>query len=272
MNKRYLKFKKAGLCRRCGNPPLPGKTRCEKCHKSHLSYQNKNKKRLIEQGFCRSCGIRKKLPDKSTCQVCLDNNKKKEKLRYSLLRSEVIKEYGGHCTCCGKDNSKYLQLDHINNDGKEHRLELSGAQKGGMYAWAKRNNFPAILQLLCADCHQAKTSHGGCTIWDHPPYNIVYSQEDIKNLCKIHEFYIFSKEHDIQLNPYGVKYELFNDISQNNVVFINQKKFEHPTVEDMIYRHKKDLYSVLFCDFKDIPLNINGPLKEISNWRLAHGK
>jgi len=28
----------------------------------------------------------------------------------------------------------------------------------------------------------------------------------------------------------------------------------------------------VFCDFKDVPLNINSPLKEISKWRLAHGK
>jgi hypothetical protein len=65
---------------------------------------------------------------------------------------------------------KYLQLDHINNDGAAHRKILSKKTgRGGtsLYTWAYRNGFPDILQLLCANCHQAKTTSGGCQPGDH---------------------------------------------------------------------------------------------------------
>lgn len=32
------------------------------------------------------------------------------------------------------------------------------------------------------------------------------------------------------------------------------------------------LHRAIFCDFKEVPLNINKPLKEITAWRLEHGK
>ncbi len=265
MNKRYFKFKELGLCRCCGADPLPGKIRCKKCHERHLKYQNKNKLKLISLGFCRSCGTKPKLPNKSTCQECFDYNIKKEKLRYQKLREEVIQAYGGHCICCGEDCSKYLQLDHINNDGKEHRLELSGCRKGGMYAWAKRNNFPGTLQLLCANCHQAKTGHGGCTIWDHPPFINKYTIQELEQLISFSPL-VISINMDLQ-------YDLFNKIEalKKYLYKLGESGWSNIS-EERELSLLKDTYEALFCDTRYLPKLINGPLSEVAKLRLQLGK
>ena|SRR5579872_3526492 len=77
------------------------------------------------------------------------------------LRQSVIEGYGGRCVCCGENNIRYLQIDHVNNDGVKHRQEIGKAPKQ-MYLWLKRNGFPVGFQILCANCHNAKTHYGGC--------------------------------------------------------------------------------------------------------------
>jgi hypothetical protein len=37
------------------------------------------------------------------------------------IREDVIAAYGGRCACCGEFERDFLTLDHVNNDGAEHR-------------------------------------------------------------------------------------------------------------------------------------------------------
>ena len=76
-------------------------------------------------------------------------------------RLEVVKAYGGKCICCGETEIKFLALDHKNNDGARHRKEI-GLWGGKMYRWAKKNNYPNLLQVLCHNCNLAKAFHGKC--------------------------------------------------------------------------------------------------------------
>jgi 5-methylcytosine-specific restriction endonuclease McrA len=84
--------------------------------------------------------------------------------------------YGGKCACCGLDKEKYLQLDHINDDGAEHKKQINANKSINghyvvcMYKWAVKNNYPSNLQLLCANCHQAKTVKKPCTHEDHESF------------------------------------------------------------------------------------------------------
>lgn len=76
------------------------------------------------------------------------------------LREQVIQGYGGKCTCCGEKQIKFLALDHINNDGNEHRKEIGST---GIYFWARRNGYPKDkLQVLCHNCNMAKAFYGKC--------------------------------------------------------------------------------------------------------------
>lgn len=168
MSERYKKFKMLGLCRRCGEEPLPGKTRCHKCHEAHLNYSKLHKEKAIKNGLCRYCCKAESLTNKTMCAECLASHSAKEKHRNQNNRQLCIEKYGGMCQCCGLAVPKYLQLDHVLNDGAEHRRELASNGRGGnLYKWAVANDFPDRLQLLCANCHQAKTCFGGCTEEDH---------------------------------------------------------------------------------------------------------
>jgi hypothetical protein len=74
-------------------------------------------------------------------------------------RKSVLKAYGGKCVCCGESQWQFLSLDHVNNDGAEHRKEVGQSQ---IYIWAERNNYPPVLQILCFNCNMAKGFYGEC--------------------------------------------------------------------------------------------------------------
>jgi len=90
-------------------------------------------------------------------------NANKEKHRnYGRVKSlkrkmKLVKKFGGKCACCGFDDWRALQIDHINGGGSRHRsefksgnsyvkylLELSGEEIGKSY------------QMLCANCNWIK--------------------------------------------------------------------------------------------------------------------
>jgi len=171
-NKKYAEYKLSGLCVRCGAIPENGKTRCETCNAEHLNYTKRSRAKAAKNGKCLYCLVASRHQNFTMCKDCLLKHNTKGKENYQKMRSACIEAYGKHCVCCGLNNPKYLQLDHINNDGEAHRKEVfRGNRKGSMYAWAYHNNFPDILQLLCGNCHQAKTSCGGCSASDHPKWD-----------------------------------------------------------------------------------------------------
>lgn len=92
--------------------------------------------------------------------------------RYRVkLKREVIDAYGGHCACCGETELVFLTIDHIDDNGAEHRRELAAAcgadgSKWGQagaptYRWLRDNDFPPGFQVLCANCNCGKQWNGG---------------------------------------------------------------------------------------------------------------
>lgn len=94
------------------------------------------------------------------------------------LKREVIDAYGGKCACCGETELVFLTIDHVENDGAEHRREMAGesgnySQAGTRtYRWLRERNYPAGFQVLCANCNYGKQWNGGIcphqTV-EHPP-------------------------------------------------------------------------------------------------------
>ena len=74
------------------------------------------------------------------------------------LRAEVLQHYGGKCACCGETEPKFLALDHIAGDGKQHR-KVRGSE---FYRQVRNERFPVSLQLLCHNCNLAKGFYGIC--------------------------------------------------------------------------------------------------------------
>lgn len=83
------------------------------------------------------------------------------------LRSETFEAYGNKCTCCGESEPAFLVIDHIGDNGADHRREMrptapkTWAGKA-IYSWLRQNNWPEGFQILCANCNMAKARKEGC--------------------------------------------------------------------------------------------------------------
>lgn len=87
-----------------------------------------------------------------------------ERLR---LKEACFKHYCAgepHCMCpgCPIINIVLLDLDHINNDGAKHRRETNCRRGVPLYSWLKTRNYPPGFQVLCCNCHRAKTAKITC--------------------------------------------------------------------------------------------------------------
>ena len=74
-------------------------------------------------------------------------------------RTAIINEYGHACAWCGEDEYIFLTLDHVNDDGADHRREL-GAGHNNILTYIEENNYPDSIQLLCWNCNATKQYHG----------------------------------------------------------------------------------------------------------------
>jgi hypothetical protein len=77
------------------------------------------------------------------------------------LRSQVFAHYGNQCACCGLDDPRFLTVDHINNDGSQHRRDTGLTSGIDFYRWLRKHNYPEGFQLLCYNCNCAKSRFGG---------------------------------------------------------------------------------------------------------------
>ncbi len=103
----------------------------------------------------RTRAYRRANPDK-----VLEYNAKWRRQFFGGLRTEMIATYGGKCACCGEQESIFLDLDHINNDGAADRRERGNGQR--LLVWLKANDWPRDrYQLLCCNCNQGKARNGG---------------------------------------------------------------------------------------------------------------
>lgn len=78
------------------------------------------------------------------------------------LKSQVMDAYGNRCACCGETQPLFLTVDHVENDGAEHRAGLGHGQGGDrIYKWLIREGFPSGFQILCWNCNVGKHLNGG---------------------------------------------------------------------------------------------------------------
>jgi hypothetical protein len=84
------------------------------------------------------------------------------------LKRLVMDAYGGVCACCGEAELVFLTIDHIDDNGAEHRREMAAernsnySQAGARtYRWLRDHDFPDGYQVLCANCNCGKQWNGG---------------------------------------------------------------------------------------------------------------
>jgi len=73
----------------------------------------------------------------------------------------VFNHYGWKCKCCKETIKEFLTIDHINNDGAQHRKKI-GSWSIALYRWLVENNFPKGFQTLCFNCNFVKGMYGKC--------------------------------------------------------------------------------------------------------------
>ena len=106
-------------------------------------------------------------PNHSKEQYWKHIKKIRETSRVRLLKSKrgVMEVYGnGRCACCGETAIEFLSLDHVNNDGKQHRKELKSKVGSSFYRYLRNHGYPHRdrLQVLCLNCNGAKAYYGIC--------------------------------------------------------------------------------------------------------------
>ena len=87
-------------------------------------------------------------------------NAERERQRYARYRDIVLSHYRKKCACCGEDETLFLEVDHIRNDGNRHRKTI-GTSAMALLRWIIAKQFPSEFQLLCANCNQGKKRAGG---------------------------------------------------------------------------------------------------------------
>ena len=111
------------------------------------------RRNYTNQGLCRCGG---QLVRKTMCQTCLDRKKRNSKDQAVRLKKEVINHYGGKCRFCGEDEIIFLAIDHLDDNGSEHRRQQNIQAGEKTYRWLKKNGFPDGFQTLCHNCNIGK--------------------------------------------------------------------------------------------------------------------
>lgn len=182
---RREKRKQNGLCVICGQPSVAKKTMCQTCAENEADYRKQKRIRRINDGLCTYCGKCPPILNKKRCQKCHNRhitwvNSKRDHIRayhesYKVRNLELrtqrkkaaMDQYGGKCFCCGETDIRFLTIDHINEDGAEHRRKIApdfkGTVPGGehFYRWLAKNDWPFGLQVACYNCNIAKHWNNG---------------------------------------------------------------------------------------------------------------
>jgi hypothetical protein len=166
----------AGFCGTCGKVRIVEGTICERCAEIQKKAARVHAKKRFKQGRCRACG-ESRARGKTLCKKCLeryrermtknywDNWEKHNRNRKAIARAQrlrIFENYGGaFCACCGEDEYVFLTIDHIENNGAQHKREIGGSGNI-LYRWIIQAGFPSGFQVLCWNCNEAKRFLGRC--------------------------------------------------------------------------------------------------------------
>lgn len=83
-----------------------------------------------------------------------DGYRSRQREEYRELRRQVLEAYGALCQECG--STEDLQIDHINQDGPNHKTDSGKQIKGPrLLRFLRRNEFPVGYRTLCGFCNRS---------------------------------------------------------------------------------------------------------------------
>lgn len=123
---RYHAFRAKGLCGSCGSPS-PESARCDRCKEREYKAAQKPS-RKHKAYLCHNKWLKAK-------------------------RDILFQHYGAKCVWCGCTVREFLTFDHVNDDGAEHRRNMTGT---AYYTSIIKAGFPPSIQVLCFNCNCSK--------------------------------------------------------------------------------------------------------------------
>lgn len=147
-------LKKSNLCIDCGVSSTIDSVRCEKC--AELS---KERNRIYRKDH--SGEKYKKHKERLETDPAYKEKYNKSRSEFAWKkRLKVIDLFGGKCECCGETTKEWLELDHVNQDGKKHRAEVGRGLR--LLRDILKRPTAYKIRVLCANCHVAITRYGIC--------------------------------------------------------------------------------------------------------------
>lgn len=116
--------------------------KCTSC-KQEKTEENFTKNKLFKDGLA------------AVCKLCTSIYQRNVRFQ---MKEIVFRKYGNRCACCGESDSRFLTIDHINNDGY---IDRNTTKSRNSYAHIVANGFPKDLQIFCWNCNCAKQYNGG---------------------------------------------------------------------------------------------------------------
>lgn len=93
-----------------------------------------------------------------TCRKCRAEDVKKQ---WWKIKTDTISAYGGKCSCCGETELRFLTIDHMEGNGREHRKKIGRGWR--FYIWLSKRGYPTKgYRLLCYNCNCARGQYGEC--------------------------------------------------------------------------------------------------------------
>lgn len=141
---------------KCKHYPKHAKGLCANCYKRNWCHENLEKSRAIGRA-----SHQKRYwadPEKARARANSPKARAVARKNEQKLKIQILMHYGknGKLQCCWPNcsitDTDMLTLDHINDDGAEHRRALG---KRSLLYWIRNQGFPKIFQTLCHN-HQWK--------------------------------------------------------------------------------------------------------------------
>lgn len=126
----------------------------------HQNYRVKNRIKLREYNRIYNKKWRKKNGKENESKIGKAQYERRKEY-FKTVRLECLSHYSNGllaCNCCKESIYSFLCLDHVNNDGHEHRKIV----KGNIYVWLRKNKYPSGFQVLCHNCNMAKALYKSC--------------------------------------------------------------------------------------------------------------
>lgn len=113
----------------------------------------------LASGLCATCHSKKRYElDPETARRQSRESQARTRKRN---RDQLVEAYGGKCACvnCPETNQEFLTLDHINGDGRAHRMKMGSHT----YADLRRRGWPTEgYRLLCWNCNAMTRGGRAC--------------------------------------------------------------------------------------------------------------